>query len=367
MKPHLAGLFPEEIAARLAEHGVLVRDDEARRILSHAISPTAARDRERKPLARRLLAQVDELFASQRLEVVERVQDPADKFVKYLFRHPDGALSEAVRIPLHKEDRYSVCLSSQIGCAMRCDFCATGRMGLTRNMHAWEIIQAYCAVRDDVQRGELAPTPGRVTGAVFMGQGEPFHNYDEVIRAARLLSHPCGGRISGEAVTISTVGLVPKIRRFTREGHPFKLIVSLHSAVQARREQLLPVAARYTLEEIADCLREHAAATRTRVTVAWTLMSGVNSGEDEARALQRLLEGTPVIVNLIDVNDARPEGYRRADDAERRAFMNHLQVLQAPIVRRYSGGASRHAACGMLASLRVADAASGPSEPAIAS
>lgn len=342
---HVAGLLPEEIAQHFARHGVSLRDDEARRLLSHAISPTAARDTLRRPLNKQVLAKAAELLDRRPLEIVERATDPGDGFVKYLFRHPDGALSEAVRIPLHKPGAFSVCLSSQVGCAMECVFCATGRLGLTRNLEAWEMVQAFTAVRDEA--------PGRVTSAVFMGQGEPFHNYDRVIRAARVLSHPCGGRISAEGITISTVGLVPKIRRFTAEAHPYKLIVSLTSAIPERRGRLLPVAARYSLEEIAAALREHAAASRTRVTVAWVVMSGVNTGEDEARALARLLGDTPLRVNLIDVNDPRPDGFQRASDAERRAFMSHLQLLKAPLVRRYSGGAAKHAACGMLAGKRV--------------
>jgi 23S rRNA (adenine2503-C2)-methyltransferase len=192
-----------------------------------------------------------------------------------------------------------------------------------------------------------------VTGAVFMGQGEPFHNYDEVIRAARVLSHPCGARIAAEAITISTVGLVPQIRRYTVEGWPFRLIVSLTSAIAERRARLLPVAGRrWSIEETVSAIRDHQAATGDRVTVAWVAMAGLNTGADEVEALARLLAGTPVRLNLIDVNDARPDGYRAPGDAERAAFRDRLRALEVPVVRRYSGGAARHAACGMLANAR---------------
>ncbi len=269
--------------------------------------------------------------------------------MKYLFRSPDGALSEAVRIPLKRPGAFSVCLSSQVGCAMGCTFCATGRLGLRRDLEAWEIVAAFLAVRDEA--------PGRTTGAVFQGQGEPFHNYDAVIRAARVLSHPCGGRISGEAITISTVGLVPGIRRFAGEGHPYRLIVSLTSALPGRRAELLPAASRWSLEELAAAIREYAAGLRGRMPVAWVVMGGVNTGADEVEALRRLLGDVRLRVNLIDVNDPRPGGFRRADDAERGAFMDRLQVLGVPIVRRYSGGFARHAACGMLAATRCGDGA----------
>jgi 23S rRNA (adenine2503-C2)-methyltransferase len=349
MGPHPYGSFPSEIADYLRTRGVEVSDDQADRIVSHALSPRAAADALKRPLKRTVRDAADRLLDQRRLEVLERVADPGDGFVKYLFKHPDGALSEAVRIPLHKPGTFSVCLSSQVGCAMKCDFCATGRLGLTRNLEPWEIVAQLVAVRDEA----VAAGVGSVTSVVFMGQGEPFHNYDGVIRAAQMIASPVGCRLSAEAVTISTVGLVPRIRRYTAEGHRYKLIVSLTSAIEGKRAKLLPVASKYSLPEVADALREHAEARKTRVTVAWVTMSGVNTGADEARALSELLAGVPIIVNLIDVNDARENGYKPASDAERRVFIDNLQILRAPVVRRYSGGKAKHAACGMLAGLRL--------------
>lgn len=344
MRPHLFGLFPEEIAERLRSAGVAVRDQDARRILAKRLVRKRHGYEPARPVGKRIEAEVARRFDESRLEVLERTTDPADGFVKYLLRSPDGALSEAVRIPLLKPACFSVCLSSQAGCAMGCAFCATGRLGLRRNLLAHEMVDAFLRVREEA--------PGRVTGAVFQGQGEPFHNYDGVIRAARILSHPCGAQVRGDAITISTVGLVPQIRRFAREGHPYRLIVSLTSALQERRAALLPVAARWTVEEVADAVREYASGIPGLATVAWVLMAGVNDGPEEVEALARLFEGVRLRFNLIDVNDPRPGGFRRATDAERRAFVRRLQVLRAPVVRRYSGGFHRHAACGMLASTR---------------
>jgi 23S rRNA (adenine2503-C2)-methyltransferase len=343
-RPSLLGLRPEDLVAQLEDEGVSASLTDARRLLGAVISDGTSPRETRKPVRREVRLAVEERYSWDRLEVLERAEDPDDGFVKYLFRSPDGALHEAVRIPLDKPDTYSVCLSSQVGCAMACDFCATGRLGLKRNLEAWEIVAAFMTVREEA--------PGRVSGAVFQGQGEPLHNYDEVIRAADVLSHPCGGRVSGDAITISTVGLPDRIRRYTREGHRYRLIISLHSAVPERRKKLLPVAGQLDLDDLVDALREHQVAAGGRLTVAWTLMSGVNTGDDEVAALKERLAGIPLRLNLIDVNDAREDGYERADDDERGQFMDALQVLGAPIVRRYSGGARRHAACGMLASTR---------------
>lgn len=352
--PNLLGMVPEDLVTALSAVGVEASLAEARRLLSSVISDGAETPSPRVPVRREVRLATEQHFSWQRLEVLERAHDPDDGFVKYLFRSPDGALSEAVRIPLEREGAYSVCLSSQVGCAMRCDFCATGRLGLSRNLSAWEMVAAFLTIRDETRLGD---ENARLTGAVFMGQGEPFHNYDEVIQAARVLSHPCGGRVSNKAITISTVGLVPQIRRYTREGHKYRLIVSLHSAMPEKRRRLLPVAGKLALEDLADALREHAAATGDRVTVAWTVMAGVNTSRDEVEALKALLGDVPLRVNLIDVNDAREDGYKRASATELKAFLDELQVLNAPIVRRYSGGQKRHAACGMLAATRCGEGA----------
>ncbi|RLB49930.1 MAG: RNA methyltransferase [Deltaproteobacteria bacterium] len=348
--PRLFGMLPEELCAHLQDHGVRANEGEARRYLAHWISHGQT-GVPRKPPSRKFLDGARDLVDHGHLEVVERVTDPTDGFTKYLFRSPDGALSEAVRIPLAKEGCFTVCLSSQVGCAMQCDFCATGRLGLTRNLAPWEIVSAFCTVRDEA--------PGRVTGAVFMGQGEPFHNYDAVIQAARILSDPCGGRIAKKAITISTVGLVPQIRRFAAERHGYRLIVSLTSALPERRRALLPVAGRFEMEDLAAAIREYSEVAKGLVTVAWVLLGGVNHDQAEVDAIRALLGDVPLRVNLIDVNDAREEaegGYRRATEVERNLFFDALQALEVPIVRRYSGGGNEKAACGMLAASHGATA-----------
>jgi 23S rRNA (adenine2503-C2)-methyltransferase len=343
----LHGMRPEDLVAHLAAQGVVVALPEARRVLAWALSHghvadgRAQLDGMVRPVSRAVRAAVAAHTTARRPEVVERVEDGVDGSVRYLFAAEDGARFEAVRIPLHKPGRFSVCLSSQVGCAMGCVFCATGRLGLARNLSAAEIVGAFCAVRDEA--------PGRVTGAVFMGQGEPLHNYEAVMQAASVLADPNGGRISADGITVSTVGLVPQIRRFTAEGRPFRLIVSLTSALPERRAALLPVAGRIPLEELAAALRAHHAVFQDRVTVAWVLMGGVNDGPEEVEALRALFGDVPLRVNLIDVNDDRPGGARRATAAERAAFMDALQVLRAPVVRRYSVGAAQASACGMLA------------------
>jgi len=342
-------MVPEDLVAHLARAGRSLTLQHARRVLArHHVAPGRSLPPPR--VARAALDSIEATTERRDLEVVERATDPADGFVKYLLRSPDGALTEAVRIPLLKEGCFTVCLSSQVGCAMGCTFCATGRLGLTRNLEAWEMVSAWRVVR--------AEAPGRVTGAVFQGQGEPLHNYDAVIRAARVLSEPACGAIGARAITISTVGLVPAIRRFAEEGHKYRLIVSLTSALEAKRRELLPVAGRFSPADLAAALERYEAGSgsRGRTTVAWVLMSGVNTSPAEVDALREHFGGLRLRVNLIDVNDVRPDGFRPPDDAERDAFIDALQALAVPVVRRYSGGKARHAACGMLAGREVTSA-----------
>ncbi|MEA2569493.1 MAG: rRNA (adenine2503-C2)-methyltransferase [Acidobacteriota bacterium] len=343
MRPHLLGLLPPDLASCLRAHGVEVRDAEARRIVAHAI----AGGRDGFPIARpvpgRVADAVTALIDRRKIEIIDRAIDPTDGFVKYLFRLHDGALAEAVRIPLEIRGHFTICLSSQAGCAMGCDFCATGRLGLARSLEAWEIVAQFVAVRDEMA--------GTVTGAVFQGQGEPLHNYAAVMKAAEILAHPCGGRISAKGITISTVGLVPAIHRYASERLPYRLIISLTSAIDERRRQLLPAAGAWPVRELADAIRAYQRSAGGRVTIAWVVLGGINTGRDEVDALRELFDGVPLRLNLIDVNDARPDGYVRASEEELSRFRDDLRTLGVPIVRRYSGGAARHAACGMLAAL----------------
>lgn len=349
-KPHLFGMRPEDLVRALGERGVECSITEARRITAHVISHGRSDLVIQRTPRRVVLDAVESLLDRSPLEIVERARDSYDGFVKYLFRHPDGALTEAVRIPLHKKGCFTLCLSSQVGCAMQCVFCATGKLGFSRHLAAWEMVAAFRAIRDEA----IAEDPSyRVTGAVFMGQGEPLHNYEEVIQAARVLSDPCGGRITQEAITISTVGLVPQIRRYAAEGHKYRLIVSVTSAVEEKRRRLLPVAGRFAMDELVGALGEVAKATGKRPTIAWVLMGGINHGEDEIEALKARFADVPVRLNLVDLNEIE-EGspYRRATDDERSELIGKLHAMGIPTIRRYSGGKNKSAACGMLAATR---------------
>jgi len=280
------------------------------------------------------------------LTQIDKTVSPTDGFAKYLFGGNGPDPFEAVRIPLlHNPDapRYIVCVSSQVGCAMRCAFCATGRLGFRRNLAPWEIVDQVVKIRAD--------SPHPIGGVVFMGMGEPMLNYDAVMQAARILSEPCGLAIAGKAISISTVGIIPGIRRFTAERRPYRLVISLTSADPNQRRTLLPIEAAYPTPNLIDALRDYHTATRRRVLLAWVMMSGINTRPQDAQQLAALTRGLPIQLDLIDVND--PSGrFQPPSDAERNAFRDALRThLGMPVARRYSGGRDIHAACGMLAGL----------------
>ena len=257
-------------------------------------------------------------------------------------RSGDGRVFEAVRIPLERP-RWSVCLWTQVGCALGCRFCETGRIGFLRNLEPWEMVEQALTVRRESPERPL-------TGAVFQGQGEPFQNYENVLRAARILRDPFGPAVGSDRITISTVGLLPQIERYTGEGHPYRLILSLTSAFSEKRESLVPVTARYGVPELAAAMRRHAGARGGQVNLAWVLVSGWNGGLRRRRAkLARLFRGVPVRLSVIDVNDPA-RGFARATDDERGRFLSALAKNGIGFVRRYSGGPDIDAACGMLAS-----------------
>jgi 23S rRNA (adenine2503-C2)-methyltransferase len=290
---------------------------------------------------RALKAVIQERGELPALRVVER-RRAADGFVKYLFESPRGGRVEAVRIPIF-DDKYVVCVSSQVGCALACDFCMTGRLGFSRNLETWEILDQVRAIRAEADRP--------IRGIVFMGMGEPLLNYREATRAARILSHPAGFAISGKAITFSTAGVVPAIRRYVRDGHPYRLAFSLTSAIPEKRARVMPVQHAHPFEALVEAIREYAESRRERAMIAYVAIRGFNTGYEDALALREVFAGIRIKIDLIDAND--PTGrYLPPTPDELAAFRDHLQLVGAPIARRYSGGKDIGAACGTLEASR---------------
>ena len=340
----LQGFTPESLRAHLGDDALSL--EEARKVIAHVVQRGGSLDTlqgVRKVLRERLRAELP----VGRLEVVSRAASQEDPFVKFLLRSEDGAEFETVRIPLERPGRFSVCVSSQVGCAMGCAFCATARMGLTRNLATWEIVAQIQTVAQELRRtGE-----GRVHGVVFQGMGEPMHNLDAVLPALDILSHPCGLAVDGRNVTVCTVGIVPGIDRLCAHNTRARLGISVSSAQASLRRSLVPTQGRYPIEEVIDAARRYHARTGYMVMLAYALLGGVNTTDEEADSLRKLLDrmGVPVRLSLIDWNPVPGIDFRPPTEEERSRFHDRLARLGVPVVRRYSGGKDIGAACGQLA------------------
>lgn len=267
-------------------------------------------------------------------------QSSRDGTVKRLYRLPDGQFIESVLMP-YDDDRRTACISTQAGCAMGCVFCATGQMGFARHLTSTEIFeQAMLFAR-------LLETEGdRLSNVVLMGMGEPFHNYDASLAAIRRLMDDLA--IGARHITVSTVGLVPQIRRFADEGLQVKLAISLHAATDAERTALLPVNKRWPLSELLDACRYCVEKTGRRITFEWAAIQGKNDTPEQAQALGKLLRGLLCHVNIIPLNPTG--GYHLGPSAAERIerFITILTEYGIPATIRVRRGIDIDAGCGQL-------------------
>lgn len=270
---------------------------------------------------------------------------------KTLWQAPDGALVESVlmRYPA----RVTVCVSSQAGCGMACPFCATGQAGLTRNLSTGEITtQVFNALRA-LANGQIAGGVGRVSNVVFMGMGEPLANYAAVLAAVRRISDPApsGFGISQRAITVSTVGLVPAMRRLAAEGLSCRLAVSLHAPDDELRDELVPVNRRWQVAEVLAAAWDYAAATGRRVSIEYAMIKDVNDHAWRADALASLLTGRLAHVNLIPLNPTPGSRWTASDPAVAAEFEARLASRGVPVTVRDTRGREIDGACGQLAAV----------------
>jgi 23S rRNA (adenine2503-C2)-methyltransferase len=280
-----------------------------------------------------------ERYEARALEVAS-VERSSDGTVKAALTTWDGAVLETVAIP--EEERTTLCVSTQIGCPLACSFCATGTLGLGRNLSAAEIVDQLCRMR------EILPER-RITNVVFMGMGEPLLNLDAVVEAIRTLLHPKGFAMAPRRVTVSTSGVVPRIADLLA-AVPVNLAVSLHATTDAVRDVLVPLNKRFPLAVLLEALRKIPQLSRRHpVFVEYTLMEGVNDSVEDARRLVALLHGLPAKVNLIPMNAHPDAPYRPPPPEVASRFMGELVKGGLVATLRRSRGADIDAACGQLA------------------
>ena len=268
---------------------------------------------------------------------------------KTLWRTLDGARVESVL--MRYPDRATICVSSQAGCGMGCPFCATGQAGLTRNLSTAEIAGQIVAGARALADGEVGGSPARLSNVVFMGMGEPLANYASVLAAVRRITDPPprGLGISQRQVTVSTVGLVPAIRRLTAEGLSVTLAVSLHAPDDELRDQLVPVNQRWPVAEVLGAAWDHAAATGRRVSIEYALIRDINDQAWRADALGELLAGRLAHVNLIPLNPTPGSKWTASRPGTMEAFVRRLAAHHVPVTIRDTRGSEIDGACGQLA------------------
>ena len=272
--------------------------------------------------------------------VTESVSDDGDT-IKFLWELDGGARVETVL--MHYRDRSTVCLSTQAGCAMGCSFCATGQAGFERHLSVGEIVEQLAVAR---QRAASGPTPRRVSNIVFMGMGEPLANYDHTWAAIRRIHGDM--EIGARHLTVSTVGVIPGIRRMATEDLPVNLAVSLHAADDELRDELVPLNRRYPLEELTQACIDYYEATHRRVSFEWAMIDGVNDRREDAERLAAIARRVRAHVNLIPLNPTPGYAVRGSSGNRVRAFREELERHGVNVTVRDTRGSEIDAACGQL-------------------
>ncbi len=281
-------------------------------------------------------------FSFQNLTPTVTLASSDQETTKILFNLSDGKAIEAVLMKY--DQRRTLCISTQVGCAMGCVFCATGQMGFSRHLTSGEIIEQVLYFEKILRADDE-----RVTNIVLMGMGEPFHNYDATLAAIKTLNDSNGFNLGARRFTISTVGLVPMIKRFADENSQVNLAISLHASNNAERSSLLPVNKKYPIEQVLDACKYYIEKTNRRITFEWALILGKNDNPENALELAGLLQGLLCHVNVIPLNPTGQESFQASTKERIYAFQKILEDHGIPCTIRLRRGIDIQAGCGQLA------------------
>lgn len=278
------------------------------------------------------------------LPFVHKLQMSEDKTVKFLFRLKDERFVESVLIPF--QGKYTLCVSSQVGCAMSCSFCYTGQQGFSRHLAPEEIIGQYLQAKKWLS--ENRPNEDRILNVVFMGQGEPLHNFDAVKKACEILLSQYGLSLAAHKITISTSGYLPGLKRWAGEMPNVNIALSLHSAFDVKRDELIPINRKYPLAEVVPLVDSIPKGEKRFVTYEYLLIENFNDTDEDAKATGELLVGRKAYVNLIPFNPVPGTQYRRPSSGTVERFREILETYNIPVTIRTTKGDAILAACGQL-------------------
>lgn len=294
------------------------------------------------------LAKVSREFVAKsydfELPVIDTIHESKDKTVKFLFRLKDGLKVESVLIPFNQ--KYTICISSQVGCAMKCSFCYTGTQGLKRNLGTEEIIGQFLGAQKWLTKNR--PEDDKILNIVFMGQGEPLHNFDPVKKACEIFLTKNGLCLAPHKITISTAGYIPGLERWKNEMPKVNIAVSLHSTIKEKRDKLIPINQRYPIEEVVK-FAESIPEGRTRfVTYEYLLIKDFNDSLEDAHATGKFLQDKNAYISLIPFNPFPGTDYQRPEMKEVEGFKSILDTYKVPTIIRKTKGDEILAACGQL-------------------
>lgn len=296
-------------------------------------------------LSKDLRSRLEDLASIGTLAPHSAMSSTTDRSVKFLFHLDDGLQIESVLIP--ERHRMTVCISTQVGCALKCRFCATGQMGFRRDLASWEIVEQVLAAEEYMANAEQEGMR-RISNVVLMGMGEPLLNYDQTLRAVRVINHDHALRIGARKITVSTAGIVPAIDRLAGEGLQVKLAISLNAATDDLRTWLMPINKRHRLSTLIDSAKRFVETTGKRITFEYVLIDGVNDSRADARNLARLVGDIPCKVNLIPYNPHRSTPFQPSSPDRVQAFRQYLLPRCPAVTLRASRGQDIGAACGQL-------------------
>lgn len=331
----LSDLTPEEIAEKLG-----LKPFQGRQIFRWIHKKQVFDFDEMTDLSKELRVVLKQKCVANRLKLVTISESNSTGTRKALLRLSDGETVETVLI--RDRERLTICVSSQVGCAVKCSFCATGFSGFARNLSPGEIVEQTLYLLRGFE------SEGRNPNIVYMGMGEPFRNYDNVVKSIKLLMHPEGLNIGARKITVSTAGEVDGIRRFADEDWQVRLSVSLHSANDTLRSELVPLNRRYNIAKLSDAIRYYEQKTGRQMTFEWTLLEGVNDSIHAANELGALARELHAHVNLIPFNPVPESGYRPPSLSRCQAFRDALLELGVNATLRAERGQDIDAACGQL-------------------
>ena len=338
-KVFLAGLTLEEMQKHVVQWGW--PSYRARQIFDWIYQHAASDFDQIKNLPRELIQCLKEKAQIHDLSVVEKAFSPADKSVKYLFKFADGELVEAVWMP--QKGFKTICLSTQVGCPLKCTFCASGQVRFKRNLKTHEIIGQVLSILKDLG-GKDAPSH-----IVFMGMGEPLLNLENLFKSILILKEPWGFGIGARRITVSTAGYVPGITQWIDGPETYwqvRLSISLHATHDSVRNKIMPINHKYKVDELMRTLRRYSQNTGRRVTFEYLLLKGLNDSPQDAKDLARLVEGVAHSVNVIEYNEVKGTGLRRSEAGKE--FMAELRDRGVAATYRRSKGRDIEAACGQL-------------------